>query len=92
MGWGNCGWNDAIKKEMGYAHEGICAHPGCEKKIDHGLSYVCGGMHQGGQYGCGDYFCTKHLAYLDEPEIPDPLCVTCMRSLLQAIDEEKCTT
>jgi hypothetical protein len=66
MGWANCGYNEHIKKWMGYANEGVCAEEGCTTKIDHGLSYVCGSMHEGGIYGCGDYFCTAHLYALDD--------------------------
>lgn len=61
MGWGHCGKNSLTGKEMGYAIEGVCSEKGCKEKIDHGLSYVCGGMHEGGEHGCGDYFCERHL-------------------------------
>lgn len=30
---------------IGYAWEATCDHPGCEKQIDRGLAYACGGMH-----------------------------------------------
>lgn len=60
MGWADCG----IGKDgraMGYAFSGICDHPECEAEIDHGLAYVCGDMHEGGEHGCGKYFCYAHL-------------------------------
>jgi hypothetical protein len=61
---------------MGYAHEGICSEPGCKAMIDHGLSYVCGGMHQGGAHGCGDYYCTKHLRqhWIDDDNVCGEAC------------------
>lgn len=63
MGWAHCGINSITGKEMGYGVKGVCSHPECKQIIDHGLSYVCGGMHEGGEHGCGDYFCSKHLKY-----------------------------
>lgn len=63
MGWARCGYNNTIGKWMGYGYDGVCSEPGCNKVIDHGLSYVCGGMHEGGEHGCGDYFCEEHLEY-----------------------------
>jgi len=59
MGWANCG-SDDLGRPIGYAHEATCDHPGCNAKIDRGLSYVCGGMHGGTEYGCGRYFCEVH--------------------------------
>ncbi len=44
MGWANCG-EDSQGRPIGYAHEGICDHPGCEARIDRGLEFACGGMH-----------------------------------------------
>ena len=32
-------------KEIGYSVEASCEHPGCDKKIDRGLAYACGGDH-----------------------------------------------
>lgn len=61
MGWGHCGTNPDTGEEMGYAIQGVCRAEGCDKAIDHGLSYVCGGEHEGGERGCGYYFCTAHL-------------------------------
>lgn len=60
MAWGDCGVNQTTGEPMGYNHEGVCHFPGCDKEIDHGLSYVCGGMHEGGELGCGYYFCDDH--------------------------------
>lgn len=64
MGWGYCGINSITGEEMGYAVTGKCSFSGCNTEIDHGLSYVCGGMHEGGVHGCGRYFCSKHLTQI----------------------------
>lgn len=60
MGWAYCG-TDEDGREIGYAIEAECDHPDCHEKIDRGLSYVCGNMHGGDEWGCGKYFCPKHL-------------------------------
>lgn len=65
MGWAHCG-TDSDGREIGYAVEATCDHPGCEAKIDRGLSYACGGMHgeewpKGGGICCEKYFCSAHL-------------------------------
>lgn len=59
MGWGY-GIN-ADGREVGYAVEATCDQDGCDKAIDRGLWYVCGGMHDGGEQGCGQYFCGEHI-------------------------------
>lgn len=61
MGWGY-GINDQ-GREVGYGVEATCDHEGCDEKIDRGLAYVCGGMHDGDEHGCGRYFCGEHLGY-----------------------------
>lgn len=57
MGW-SIGYDDDWQKDIGYGVSAYCDHPGCAAEIDRGLSYVCGG-----EYGCGLYFCGKHLQY-----------------------------
>jgi len=47
-------------REIGYSVPDVCNAPGCQVKIDRGLAYVCGGMHEGGDWGCGKYFCEDH--------------------------------
>jgi hypothetical protein len=49
-------------KEAGYLVEATCDHPGCETKIDRGMSYACG-SDVGNQGGCSceGYFCGEHL-------------------------------
>ncbi len=86
MGWGNCG-EDSKGRPIGYNHEGICDHPGCDKKIDRGLSYACGDMHGGLEIGCEEYFCDKHRRnyvktnYSNNPD-EVPVCDGCYQELL----------
>lgn len=59
MGWGS-GVN-AEGRKVGYLVRATCDEKGCRARIDRGLAYVCGGMHDGGEQGCGRYFCGRHL-------------------------------
>lgn len=59
MGWADCG-DDDLGRPIGYAFEATCDYPGCDAKINRGLSYVCGDMHGGDGFGCGRYFCSAH--------------------------------
>lgn len=69
MGW-SYGTN-AAGREVGYAVDAECDHPDCHEEIDRGLAYCCGGMHDGGEHGCGGYFCSAHLA------MTGPSCFMC---------------
>lgn len=60
MGWADCGF-DSKNRPIGYIHSATCDHEGCEKEIDRGLAYACGGGHLGGADFCEDYFCYEHL-------------------------------
>lgn len=62
MSWA-VGFDDNWKRDIGYGVPSICDHPDCDKEIDRGLSYVCGGEPWGGEAGCGLYFCSEHLVY-----------------------------
>lgn len=62
MGW-SIGYDSNWKRDIGYGVPATCDHPGCNKKIHRGLSYVCGGQPYGGDDGCGLYFCSDHLFY-----------------------------
>ena len=66
MGWANCG-EDSKGRSIGYAHVATCDAPGCDAKIDRGLSYACGDMHGDGVGYCEGYFCYEHLvlAHID---------------------------
>lgn len=59
MGWANCG-EDSKGRPIGYAHGATCDHPGCNKTIDRGLAYACGGMHGEDEVSCERYFCAEH--------------------------------
>ena len=60
MGW-SLGYDSKWGRDIGYGVPAYCDHPGCMAEIDRGLAYVCGGEPYGGEYGCGLYFCAKHL-------------------------------
>lgn len=79
MGWANCG-EDSKGRSIGYAHQATCDHTGCEKRIDRGLSYACGGMH-GEDNSCEGYFCPEHLGSYwrsdEEEEMSEQLCERC---------------
>ncbi len=59
MGW-SIGFDSNWNRDIGYGVPCLCDFPKCKKKIDRGLSYVCGGEPYGGEYGCGLYFCNEH--------------------------------
>lgn len=63
MGWANCG-TDREGRPIGYAHETVCDQDGCNKEIDRGLDFACGGMHGEDEYSCEKYFCWDHRAYI----------------------------
>jgi hypothetical protein len=69
MGWGYGHNNEG--REIGYNVEAKCDEPGCHKDIDRGLSYACGGMHDGDEFGCGKYFCSEHL-YIAKTQLCEP--------------------
>jgi len=63
MGW-SIGYDNNWSRDIGYGVPAFCDYPGCNKKIDRGLSYVCGGnAPYGGENGCGLYFCEEHMFY-----------------------------
>lgn len=74
MSWA-VGYDSNWKRDIGYGVPAICDHPGCNAKIDRGLSYVCGGEPYGGDDGCGLYFCSEHLFY--SKHLDRPLCECC---------------
>lgn len=67
MGWANCG-DDSKGRPIGYAHPATCDHDGCDKPIDRGLAYACGGMHGEEDYSCEGYFCSEHLVFAELPD------------------------
>lgn len=68
MGW-SVGFDSHWNRDIGYGVIAYCDHPKCDKVIDRGLAYVCGGgpygesSIEGGRDGCGLYFCYEHLRY-----------------------------
>lgn len=66
MGWGY--GRNAEGREVGYTVEAICDADDCRAEIDRGLAYCCGGMHDGGEEGCGGYFCADHLLLTGCPD------------------------
>jgi hypothetical protein len=60
MGW-SIGYDENLKRDIGYGVPAHCDYPGCRRVIDRGLAYVCGGDPFGGEHGCGMHFCYKHL-------------------------------
>lgn len=67
MSW-SIGFDSNWNRDIGYGVPCICDHPGCNKEINRGLSYVCGGEPYGGEEGCGLYFCSEHLVFSDNHE------------------------
>ncbi len=61
MGW-SLGFDTNWNRDIGYGVPAICDHPKCDKEIDRGLGYVCGGDIYGGEKGCGLFFCGHHLS------------------------------
>ena len=63
MGWA-VGYDPTWGRDIGYGVPAVCDHPGCDKKIDRGLAYVCCDSEPyGGEYGCGLYFCGDHQSH-----------------------------
>lgn len=86
MGWASCGV-DSGGRLIGYTHKGTCDHPGCDKKIDRGLSYACGGMHGETTWGCEGYFCSEHLCIVDKDH-DSQLCPACYEFMVEEEEDE----
>jgi hypothetical protein len=78
MGWA-VGYDPNWKRDIGYGVPAVCDHPNCGKKIDRGISYVCGGEPFGGDHGCGLFFCSEHRKFhdIDDGEDAASLCECC---------------
>ena len=85
MGWADCGV-DSEGRPIGYGFVAACDHPGCEKAIDRGLAYACGGMH-GSPPGCEEYFCYEHLCYSVVDDEEGFFCFAC--GLIEDEEEEE---
>ena len=68
-------------KTIGYSVRAVCEHPGCEKQIDRGMSYACGGEHEDDYFCCDGYFCPEHLHVVELVDSRDVLavCENCRR-------------
>lgn len=88
MGWGY--GTNAQERAIGYGVKARCDLWRCWKKIDRGLAYVCGDMHDGGDYGCGGYFCYRHLYFYYAPNGDSVrLCADCIRHLDRSFPEDE---
>lgn len=58
MGWA-VGYDTNWQRDIGYGVPATCDHPGCGKRIDRGLAFVCG-MRPDSDGGCHLYFCSEH--------------------------------
>lgn len=81
-------------RPCGYGVKAICDFPGCTTKIDRGLAFVCGGMHDGGEHGCGGYFCEEHRSFAipaedENGERVGELCPDCLKEWEAAHPEEE---
>ena len=76
MGWQIGANSDG--RDVGYGVPAICDHPDCTEEIGRGVDNACGGMHDGGQLGCGRYFCDSHLTFHD-PETGQRSTFVCAR-------------
>ena len=81
MGW-SIGFDDKWMRDIGYGVPAVCDHPDCNKEIDRGLSYVCGGEPYGGDHGCGLFFCNEHLYYTPGEKDHIQQCERCSRNVL----------
>lgn len=81
MGWGS-GTNKQ-GRSVGYNIAATCDEDGCDEQIDRGLAFVCGGMHDGDEHGCGGYFCHErghlacHFRGPDGDDMSPNLCLRC---------------
>ncbi|MEV7417497.1 hypothetical protein [Streptomyces sp. NPDC089919] len=65
--------------EAGYAVQAVCEEPACDEQIDRGLAHLCGETPGGDEYGCGGYFCGRHLFISPGPH-PGDLCARCVEA------------
>ena len=79
MGW-SLGYDAHWERDVGYGVPAICDHPKCDKEIDRGLGYVCGGEPYGGDHGCGLHFCGSHLRHR-QPRGEDRMYQNCQRCM-----------
>lgn len=54
-------YRNGVKIQAGYGVMAICEESECDERIDRGIAYLCGERPGGDEYGCGGYFCGRHL-------------------------------
>lgn len=95
MSWSDCG-TDSDGRPIGYGFEATCDHPGCNKKIDRGLAYACGGMHGNETWpvtsvrSCEGYFCYDHRTMVwPDGEDGDGIlvCLACAKEIEERVDD-----
>ncbi|DAB40272.1 MAG TPA: hypothetical protein CFH81_08745 [Sulfurovum sp. UBA12169] len=79
MSWA-VGFDEHWGRDVGYGVPAICDHPDCKKKIDRGLSYVCGGDPYGGEHGCGLFFCEEHFHIVATSDSSKFVCERCAKN------------
>ena len=80
MSW-SVGFDGDWERDIGYGVPAWCDHPECSKVINRGLAYVCGGEPYGGEFGCGLFFCERHLYMLVRSGYARQLCERCTRRI-----------
>lgn len=76
MGWA-VGFSLRHDRDIGYGVPCLCEHPDCHKRIHRGLAYVCGGDVEGGEHGCGMFFCDDHRYIAGDKRSNASLCKRC---------------
>ncbi|MBO8189222.1 hypothetical protein [Streptomyces spirodelae] len=68
-------YRDGERLDAGYGVEAVCEETGCQEQIDRGLAYLCGSTPGGDEYGCGRYYCGKHLYLGSGAPVSSGLCL-----------------
>ena len=86
MGWSYCG-TDSEGRHIGYGIGAKCDHPQCNRIIDRGLAYACGGWHGACEVSCEHYFCETHKSnYVHTTHGITTICDECAKSLIESGD------
>lgn len=72
----------------GYDVTTICEHKGCHEEINRGLAYLCGNTPGGDEYGCGGYYCYRHLYLGSGAPVSEGLCKRCSDAYEKRQQEE----
>ena len=56
-------------RDIGYGVVATCDQPGCDEKIDRGMSYACGELRD--DNACGLYFCINHTSFGENAQLCD---------------------